>query len=731
MDRHEITAPRLKLGRSNSSAGALLVTSIVAGALLAPGWVSAEDSSTAIQEVVVTAQRRTENLHDVPITISKFNQTTLTNSGVTSLPDLNLLVPGLVYSNVISYGLPYLRGVGTTATGPGFESPVATYVDGVYYGSQAGALIALNNVAGVEVDKGPQGTLFGRNATGGAIQITTLNPSSTPGGKAEIGYGDYETIESQIYVTGGLAHNLAANLALAYFDQNDGYAHNLANGKYVDRSSDFSARGKLLYTPDDKTTVNLALDYERSTGVPAENPYPGSIPQFGPPLAPNPRDDYGYPQPYARDTQWGINLTVQHDLGFANLTSITSYRNTIFIANFDGTLTAVPGTIFFLTGPEPHNQITEEVQLASKKGGKFDWITGAYLYFERAGDGKATLIGGDSFDYFGLPGGLTQAPDDYTYSGAIYGQGTYHLTPNTSLTAGLRLSDEYKDDTFTQVIPAFDDTEIFHNTKNFVNASWRFAVQHDFDTDWMGYVSYSRGFKTGGFNDGTVYKPETLDDIEFGAKGRLLDGKMTLNSSVFYYYYQNIQLVTYPNGSLIIGNAPQAAIYGVDLDGVFAVTSDLKLIGSLEGLKSRFTSFPASIAVCSYALGANAQPSYGTAYEACDNTGKKLPKTPGLTFSAGFDYSHRLSSVKVGANVTYSYDSGWYAESDDRLRQNAYGVLNASVRVGSLDDSIVLRLWAKNLSNSLYASFIASETDGDQLQWAPPRTFGATLTKTF
>jgi iron complex outermembrane receptor protein len=724
------TAPEIRR-LATLNAKRLILGSLFCGAALAPQLCQAQQTATTTGEIVVTAQRRSEKLQDVPITISAFNASALVNAGVTSLPDLNLLVPGLVYTNVIAYGLPYLRGVGTTATGPGFESPVATYVDGVYFASQAGALIALNNVAGVEVDKGPQGTLFGRNATGGAIQITTLDPSMTPGGKVEVGYGDYNTVEGQLYATSGLTSNLAGNLALAYSNQGIGYARNLANGDYVDQSRDFSVRTKLLFTPNNTTTINLALDYEHADGVPAENTYPGSIPQFGPPLPSNPRDDYGDPQPYSHNTQWGITLNVKKDLGFATLTSITAYRNTIFIANFDGTLTAVPGTTFFLQGPEPHNQATEELQLASTKNDKFEWITGAYFYFERAGDLEPTILGGSSFDYFGLPGGLTQAPDDYTYSLAGYAQGTYHLTSKTSLTAGFRLTDEYKDDKFVQVIPAFADVESFHNYKNFVDPTWRFAIQHYYDRNIMSYISYSRGFKSGGFNVGTPYKPETLDAIETGVKSTFMGGRLQVNSSLFYYYYQNVQLVTYPNGSLIIGNAPAAADYGVDLDGTFTITPNLKFTGSLEGLNTRFTSFPESIAVCSYTLGATAQPSYGTAYEPCDDTGKKLPKAPALTTSVGLDYSKQLSFAKVGGDVTYSYDSGWFAESDNRLRQRAYSVVNASVRIGASDDNIVLRLWGKNLANSLYASFIASETDGDQLQWAPPRTFGATLSKTF
>jgi iron complex outermembrane receptor protein len=686
-----------------------------------------------LETIIVTAQKRSEKLQQVPITISAFDAATLTKSGITSVTDLSVLVPGLVYSDVVGYGLPYLRGIGTPATGPGFENPVATYVDGVYYASQAGALLSLNNIASVEVDKGPQGTLFGRNATGGAIQIRTLAPSDQFGGKAEIGYGNYNTGEGQLYVTGGIAPDLAANLAVSFMDQGDGYGVNLANGKYVDRSTDFTLRTKLLYSPTESTSITLALDMGRSTGVPALNPAPGTIPQFGPPIAANPRNDYGYPQPFAHISQEGAAVTIDHDMDFATLTSITAFRHTLFNSLFDSTMTAEPGTIFFLDGKEPHSQASEELQLASSPGGVIDWVGGTYLYWERAGNLEPTLIGGDSFNFFGLPGGLTQAPDDTTYSAAIFGQGTYHLTSDTSVTVGLRFTDEYKDDRFLQNIPAFDAITDIRSTKNFTNLSWRFALQHDFASNMMGYISYSRGYKSGGFNDGSPYNPETLDSIEAGLKTELLDNRVRLNASAFYYIYDNIQTVTYPNGNLLVTNGAGAKLYGLDLDGEWAATQDFRVSGGLETMYSEFTSFPdasCSVPLPSSIVGGR-QVGYGTAYVNCSDTGKRLPKTPDLTFSIAADYSKEVSFGKVATNVTYSYNSGFFGESDNRLRQPAYSVLNASVSIGTADDSLVLKLWGKNLSDSLYALILAAETNGDEIQYAAPRTFGATLTKKF
>ena len=686
-----------------------------------------------LEEVVVTAQKRPEKLQDVPITINAFDAATLDREGITSVADLGLVVPGLVYTDVVGYGLPYLRGVGTSATGPGFENPVATYVDGVYYASQVGALVSLNNVASVEVDKGPQGTLFGRNATGGAIQVHTLDPSDHFGGVGELGYGNYNTQEGQLYVTGPLASNLSANLALSYRDQRDGYGRNLFNGDDLDRFENGTIRGKLKYTPSDATTIILTGDMERGSGVPTVYPAPGTIPQFGPPIPANPRDEYGSPQPFSHTAQGGVALSVEQKIGSLTLTNLAAFRHTIFDAEFDSTLTALPGTTFILQGDEPHSQASEELSLASAPGSTFEWIVGTYLYWEHAGNGEATLIAGDSFTTFGVPGGLTQAPNDYTYSAALYGQTTYHFSSATSATLGLRYTDEYKDDQFVQVTPAFDSTEIFKDHINFTDPSWRLALQHDFSADMMTYGSYSRGFKSGGYNDGTPYFPEKLDAYEVGLKTKTLQDTLRVNAAAFYYKYQDIQTVSYPDGSLIIGNGAGARIYGLDVDGSWAATHELRFSASAEYLFSKFTSFPNG--ACSVPIPSQVvdgfQFGYGTAYESCDNTGRRVPKTPDVTLSTAVDYSRDLAFGKFAANVDYSYNSGYYGEADNRLHQPSYGVLGAFVSLATPDDRLRVRFWGKNLTNKLYSTFLASESNGDNVQWAPPRTYGVTVTKKF
>ena len=684
----------------------------------------APSSTDELPEVIVTANRRNENIQTVPVTISAFDGVALARSGVSNASDLGTVVPGLVYSSVVGYANPYLRGIGTTATGPGQENPIATYVDGVYLAAQSAAMLSLSNIAGVEVDKGPQGTLFGRNATGGAIQINTLTPSSVTSISTSVGYGNYDTFEGKLYATTGIGENLAGDIAVAYSDQGKGYGKNLANGQDVDKSSDHIFRSKLHWDRDG-TTVTLAADYGRTTGVPTLAPAPGTTPQFDPPVAANKRDVYGSPQPYLRNTQWGVASTIKHDFDTTTLTSITAYRETHYDSLFDSTLTAEPGTTFFITGKEPHKQFSQEVQLTSHDVGRLNWVLGAFYFHERSGFLEPTTIGGESFALFGLPSGILQSPDRKTYSGAIFGQGVYEIDPATKLTLGLRYTYEKRTSKFIETLPDFGINDIeATGSKTFNNVSWRAALSHDFMADVMGYASYNRGYKSGLYNSSGVVKPEQLDAFELGLKNSLFDRRVRLNLASFYYRYKNIQSTSYPDGNLVITNGAKASLYGLDADIEVFVSRDLRLTGGLEALHSQYDSFPdAPISV--------PIPGGGTTYVAGIADGNGLARAPKLTANIAADYAHVFGATKFSANITYSYNDGWYAEADNRLKQPSYSLLNASMTLSPESGNISAKIWGRNLLNEDYAVALAAQTNGDFIQWAPPRTYGVTFTTKF
>src|SRR5258706_929193 len=223
--------------------------------------------STDIPTIIVTAQRRNEDVQDVPIAVSAVTGQQLEIEGITNTLDIGRAVPSLIVTQTAGYVLPRIRGVGNSVVGAGYEGGVATYVDGVYLAAAPAGLLSLNNIEQIEVLKGPQGTLFGRNATGGLISIITREPSSTPGGTIELSYGDYQTATTNFYLTAGLGRAVAADFAGHISTQGQGYGINRFNGRDVNRmDNDTALRSSLLVTPSDDTKIRLTLDYEQNRG---------------------------------------------------------------------------------------------------------------------------------------------------------------------------------------------------------------------------------------------------------------------------------------------------------------------------------------------------------------------------------------------------------------------------------------------------------------------------------
>ncbi|HKT77623.1 MAG TPA: TonB-dependent receptor plug domain-containing protein, partial [Sphingobium sp.] len=210
-----------------------------------------EGGDISLGDIVVTAQKRSERLQDVPVAVAAVTPETLTKTGIESTAALMSVVPGLNVNDSPFGFRPFLRGVGTSSSAAGNENSVSTYVDNIYMTSMNGGLLNLSSIESIEVLKGPQGTLFGRNATGGVIHVKTRDPSHDLGGSFSLSFDNYETVIAKAYLTGGLSDNLAADIAVYYRDQGDGYGTNLATGSDVGKDKSFTVRSKLLFTPTD------------------------------------------------------------------------------------------------------------------------------------------------------------------------------------------------------------------------------------------------------------------------------------------------------------------------------------------------------------------------------------------------------------------------------------------------------------------------------------------------
>lgn len=716
--------------RFTSSRHAMLIAAMaIGGAFSAEAEAQTEpteaESKAELTEVVVTAQRRRENLQDVPVTITAISSDTLERFAMQDLEDIAAVTPGLLFNSVVGYATPYIRGVGTSSTGPGFENPVALYVDGVYFAASGGAMLSLSNIAGIEVDKGPQGTLFGRNATAGAIQIRTLDPSHDFGGKVSASYGNYNTLRATAYLTGGLTDTIAADLSVAYANQLDGYGKDLSTGQDISLERNLTIRSKILIDVSDFTRLTLAGDYGNTQSRPALVPAPGAIIKGNRQAASNPRDAYGWLRPVSRTEQWGVSAKLEQEVGALTLMSLSAYRDTHFGANFFTTLTDDPAFTTSLNTPsEPHRQFSQEVQLQSGTGGRLEWILGGFYFWERAGYLRPTMLRGGAYSG---PGGIDSLPDTTINSYSGFAQGTFAITPTTKLTAGLRYTNETKSlstITVTQALTVRNSSR-FDLRANFERVTWRLALTQALSDQATAYASYNRGFKSGGFNTAelTSFQPEILDAYEVGIKTTLLDRRLRMNVAGFYYDYTNMQVTSYPGGRRVVNNGGKSRLYGVDADFEAAATSELTLRGGIELLKSEFTDFP---------LAGLSEPATGggSVFVPGSATGNALPRAPDVTFNLGANYTKKLPFGKVSANAVWNYNDGFFGDVDNRLRQPAYHIVNASVGM-EFNSGVGVSFWVKNLANELYAVQLAARATGDFAQYGDPRTYGITLNAAF
>jgi iron complex outermembrane receptor protein len=709
------------------------------GALAAPDPAPAA-AVDEVQEIIVTAQRRKERLQDVPIVVDAFAGDQLEEAGIKSTLDLAAVTPGLEFGTQAAYGQPFLRGVGTVANGPGVESPVALYVDGIYYGAMIGSVLTLNDIEQVEVLKGPQGTLFGRNATGGLIQITTKDPTQKFDGYVDAGYGSYNTATGDLYVTGGVTQSVAADLSVHYQNQGTGFGRNAFTNSEVNKTKDISVRSKWVFAPSDATSIKVVFDYSHQNFAQAYVPAPGTKPPGDVPYTGDPQGLNGIFDPLGTLNQGGASIQVRQDLGYAEFVSLTGFRRSAVSEAFDGGLTRDPNSVLNLVINETHTQVTQEFQLNSAAQSRLKWSTGVFLY---DADGKSEPLVITTLGLFGPPptgiNNIYVFSDQKTYSAAAYAQATTEIAPATNLTAGVRYTYERRTFAISEALDDFTNAAIPGPAEesgevSFNKVTYRLSVDHRFSSDVMGYASYNRGFKSGGFNDYLIaptlaYAPETLDAFEIGAKTDLFERRAQLNVSLFDYEYKNIQAVEYPQGVQIIRNAAKARLYGVDVDAKAYLFGGLSLTLGGEYLHDRFTKFPdATIAM--------PLPGGGTAFTRGDVRGHRLGLAPDFTANLGIDYKLPPDLIpaawgRVTTNVTYAFNDGWYAEPENRLRQPAYNVVNSSVSWSSANELNKVTLWGNNLSNSQYTVALASQDTGDFAIYAPPRTYGIKYQRKF
>ncbi|MBW8814220.1 MAG: TonB-dependent receptor [Caulobacterales bacterium] len=692
-----------------------------------------------VGEVVVTAQRREERLIDVPIAITAATRAELEAQGVQNTRDLTNMTPGL---NAATQGFafqPSIRGIGTTSTALGDETNVALYVDNVYMPFQAGNAFALKNIERIEVLKGPQGTLFGRNATGGAIRVVTADPAFDPGFEASANYGfKLHSRELNAYATGPLAKGLAVGLS-AYAYDDDGYVHNLApqGGKVAD-THQVTLRGKLLATPTDKLRIVLEGDYTNSVnstgfsttiqqGVSGSKTVAGAI--TPPDKSIDPYTVALTFDPYVKGLSSGGYLQVRYDLPGHTLTSVSAYRSFRLKAFLDSDRTNLDLTEFHIF--QNTKVKSQEFDLASHFTGPLNYVAGLYLFDSKA-RAPATLnysapivtIGGVRRQNGPLVNNAnTQGAVD-TRSWAGFGEATWAVTDALSVIGGYRYTWEKKDALARNALSGVQ----FTGTDKWTNSSVRLTARYRLDERSNVYVTYSTGFKSGAFNTSAVsnplqeVQPEEVKAWEAGLKSRV--GPFTILASAFDYRYDNIQLqvnnILNPvAGTTILQNAATARIRGADLQVGARLSDDFSAQLGVSWLPTaKYTSFAGGLTFIPNAGGVGATP------VSVDLSGTRMIRTPKLTADLSGTYTHEVAGGKLKASAAYFWSEPFIWIPGGAVRQSGYATVNARVGWTTPDQRFTFSVWGRNLTDKVYWLQAGANSGGFSGSYAQPREIG-------
>lgn len=707
---------------------ALLASSPALAQAETPAAQAEADESTsddgALNTIVVTAQKRSENLQDVPIAITTLDGAALANRGIVNVAQLGTVAPGLNFRANRGQFQPTIRGIGTNA---GFaENPVSLYVDGVYIPQQLGALVDLNDVEQVSVLKGPQGTLFGRNSTAGVVQIETRRPSHQLGGEVQASIDDYQTLRSNAYLSGGLGDKAAASLSVVYDTQGVGWGKDYTTGQDVGLTDHaFSSRGKLLFEPGDDTEIVLIGQYSDQDSITGSfKPYPGtrfSYPGAGPYRSRY--DTYANRREHVRVKTKSASATLDHDFGFASLRSISSFRRLDALNVFDGDGTAAP--LFLITIDSDSTDYTQELQLASPKEGPVKWLVGGYYIHIRDRVQPAQIAARPPFTP--AVATIVRQGAQTIESFAGFGQLSWEFSSGTTLTGGARYSTERRH------FDAFQSTTLGTSAPVVVpvdrvvkvhKPTFRVALDHKFSDDILGYVSFNTGFKSGGFNllapATPPYAPETIKSYEAGLKTELFDRRVRFNVGGFYYDYSNVQISQVINNASTVSNAASARLYGVDVDFEALLATGLQLSGGFEVLDAKFTKFD-------NAQVARPNPAGGAFVTSGSAKGNRLPLSQNFAANAALDYDTGFSGADLHFNVTGSYQGGFFFEPDNFAHQPAYFLLNASARVTLPGSGLSVTLWGRNMFDEAIITAAGSSRTGINSNYdAAPRTYGVT-----
>ena len=728
-----------------------LVSTVVALLFVVSGVpcaVSAEESVGVIEEIVVTARKRTESLQDVPISVAAVSGDVLESAAYQELNDIDRITPNVVFEGLDrTKPLINVRGIGTRTYDPGSDPSVGVFIDGVYLGRFGGLDMDLMQIERIEVLKGPQGTLYGRNTIGGALSVVTKDPTdefeseiSVEAGASDISGDDLWSISGR--VAGPLGDSgVLGSLAVSKRER-DGYIKVQQTGVRGGDEDSISTQGKLIFPLGETAELKIAADYTDMDGpalVFTRDDLDGRSPSLFFPAPPQPTDLY---EPTGNETDvftdkeiWGVAATLDWSVGEIEITSITSYRELDWEAGDD--LDASELDVSYLTETEEADQFSQELRL-NWSTDNADLLLGVFYGQEEVERVDSIDFGPDGLELLLLPLDLVwdfgAALDSTSF--AVFAQYDWRFADDWTATIGGRYSEDEKDfdfdiQTLNILLPGFQ-TSLSEDWDSFDPSV---SIKWDVSDDAMLYASWTSGYKSGSFQffptselfARQVADPEEVESIEVGIKSQWLDQRLQINAAIFDMEYEDLQLLSLRPlldemgndtgvSALVIDNAADSSIQGFEVELRAVLSAAWALDFSYGYLDAEFDD---------YVRGPTE-----------DFSGNKLARSPEHSINVALNFGWEFSFGKVDGRIGYTWRDEYYFEPDNELidpnsQQDAEGLLDASLKFG-LQDGWSILIWGRNLTDERYRTSVLNSTgDPQRTGGIEPRTMGVRVTKRF
>lgn len=680
-----------------------------------------------IGEIVITAQRRSESLQKSALAVTALTGASLSTRGVNTAADLQAQVPGLQIAPQIFGNLQvYIRGVGSSNNMEAGDPAIAFHVDGVYVSRTTATAGLLFDLDRIEVVKGPQGTLYGRNATGGSINVITKKPVFTQEGAASVGYGNFGAIETEGMLNVPLSDTLAVRAAFktssheGYMKAVPGVAGTVGNDRQD--QDEKAVRLHVLYKPDDRFSLLVSGDYSHQGGA-------GGGDQILPLRTNDAYRTIATQSVYLDNSFSNASVEASYDFGFAELTYIAAYRYSDTDRKYEYPLSNYPGY-----RKDINRSLSNELRLGGTTG-PLNWVAGLFTFEEKSQVNLRLQI---------TP---TLWSNNNTYaaksaSTAVFAQGTWAFTDRLRGTLGLRYTHDRKSndgDTLTELIDgtlvAVASINDAYDTWN--STDWKAGIEYDVAPDSLLYVSAGTAYKAGGWFAGVApntYEPENLQAYEIGLKNRLFGRRLLLNLAAYVYEYDNLQIssVDVTNGTprSVTRNAGSASIKGIEIETAYATDGYGRWDGSIAWTDAKYDDFILPFG--------DSWTNWGTGTQApADFSGRKMAVTPEWAINLGYEYAFSLPAGGLTWRIQSHYESGKYMEFHQypTSYQDAFTKTDTSLTYRPDDANWLAQLYVRNIEDEAVLGTaippISASPAYSQVFYKPPRTWGVKLSLSF